>query len=51
MFFFRDALLTVCEQAVAPVVAAPLPDPEESSVWVGDSDDSSVVDPDHPELG
>ena len=48
-FFFRDALLTVCEQAVAPVVAAP--DSEESSVWVSDSDDSSAVDPDHPELG
>ncbi len=50
-FFFRDALLTVREQAVAPVVPAPLPDSEESSVWVSDSDDSSAVDPDHPEFG
>ena len=48
-FFFHDALLTVREQV--PVVAAPLPDSEESSVWVSDSDDSSAVDPDHPELG
>ena len=49
LFFFRDALLAVCERAVAPVAAAP--DSEESSVWVSDSDNSSVVDPDHPELG
>ena len=49
LFFFCDALLTVREQAVAPAAAAL--DSEESSVWVGDSDDSSVVDPDHPELG
>ena len=49
LFFFRDALLTVREQAVAPVAAAP--DSEESPVWVSDSDDSSVVDTDHPELG
>jgi hypothetical protein len=48
-FFFRDALLTVRERAVAPVAAAL--DSEESSVWVSDSDDSSAVDPDHPELG
>ena len=50
-FFFREALLTVCEQAVAPVVAAPLLDSEESSVWVSASNDSSAVDPDRPELG
>jgi len=51
LFFFRDALLMVREQAVAPVVAAPLPDSEESSVWVSGSNDSSAVDPDHPKLG
>ena len=49
-FFFREALLTVREQAVA-VVAAPLSDSEESSGWVCDSDDSSTVDPDRLELG
>ena len=48
-YFFREALLTVREQAVAPVVAAP--ESEESSVWVSNSDDSSAVDPDRRELG
>ena len=36
-FFFRKALLTVREQAVALVVAATLSHSEESSVWVSDS--------------
>ena len=51
LFFFREMLLTVREQTVAPVVAAPLLDSEESSVWVSASNDSSAVDPDCPELG
>jgi len=50
-FFFCEALLMVREQAVAPVVTALLSDSEESSVWVSNSDDSSAVDPDRPELG
>ena len=45
-FFFRKALLTVCEQA--PVVMAPLSDSEDSSVWVRASDDLSAVDPVRP---
>ena len=48
-FFFREALLTVREQA--PVVAAPLSDFEDSSAWVSTSDDSSAVDPDRPWVG
>ena len=45
-FFFREALLTVREQA--PVVMAPLSDSEDSSVWVRASDDLSAVDPVRP---
>ncbi len=43
-FFFRDALLTVREQA------APRSDSEEGP-WVSSSDDSPAVDPDRPWLG
>jgi hypothetical protein len=43
-FFFREALLTVREQA------ASLSDSEEGP-WVSSSDDSSAVNPDRPWLG
>jgi hypothetical protein len=45
-FFFRDALLTVCAPAVAPIVSAQISKSEVSSY-----DNLSAVDPDLPELG
>jgi hypothetical protein len=46
LFFFCDALLTVCAPAVAPGVSAQISELGESSC-----DDSSAVNPDFPELG
>ena len=51
LFFFRDALLTVCAPAVAPVVSALISNSEESLVWVSPSDNSSAVNPDFLGLG